>query len=57
MITRRMGDKFEEFKFYFNTKFNEQKESLTKKSKQITKEMQHEVSKQLKQLNSENKMF
>ena len=52
-----MGDRFEEFKSYFNTKFNEQKESLTKKSKQITKETQHEVSKQLKQLNSEYKMF
>ena len=52
-----MEDKFDELKSYFNTKFDEQKESLTKKSKHITKEMQHEVSKQLKQSNSENKML
>ena len=52
-----MEDKFDELKSYFNTKFDEQKESLTKKSKQITKEMRHEVSKQLKQPNSENKML
>ena len=30
MITRRMEDKLEELKSYFNTKFNEQEESLTK---------------------------
>ena len=30
MIRRRMEDKLEELKSYFNTKFNEQEESLTK---------------------------
>ena len=30
MITGRMEDKLEELKCYFNTKFNEQEESLTK---------------------------
>ena len=30
MITRRMEDKLEELKSYFNTKFNEHKESLIK---------------------------
>ena len=65
MITRRMEDKFEELKSYFNTKFNEQEESLTKTfnniiadlKKEITKEIQHEVSKQCKQLDSESKML
>ena len=64
MITRRMEDKSEELKSYFNTKFNEQEESLTKTfnniiadlKKKITKEIQREVSKQCKQLDSENKM-
>ena len=65
MITRRMEDQLEELKSYFNTKFNEQEESLTKTfnniiadlKKEITKEIQHEVSKQCKQLDSENKML
>ena len=30
MITRRMEDKLEELKSYFNTKFNEPEESLIK---------------------------
>ena len=59
-----MEDKLEELKSYFNIKFNEQEEILTKTfnniiaylKKKITKEMQHEVSKQCKQLDSENKM-
>ena len=65
MITRRMEDKLEELKSYFNTKFNEQEESLTKTfnniiadlKNDITKEIQYEVSKQFKQLDSENKML
>ena len=65
MISRKMEDKLEEFKSYFNTKFNEQEESLTKAfnniiadlKKEITKEIQHEVSKQCKQLTFENKML
>ena len=48
-----MEDKLEELKPYFNTKFNEQEESLTKAfnkiiadlKKEIIKEIQHEVSK------------
>ena len=65
MIARRMEDKLEELKSYFNTKFNEQEESLTKTfnniiadlKKEVTKEIQIEVSKQCKQLYSENKML
>ena len=65
MMTRRMEDKLEDLKPYFNTKFNEQEESLTKTfnniiadfKKEITKEIQHEVWKQCKQLDSENKML
>ena len=65
MITRRMEDKLEELKSYFNTKFNEQEESLTKTfnniiadlKKEVTKEILHEVSKHCKQLDSENKML
>ena len=63
MITRRMEDKLEELKSYFNTKFNKLEESQTKTfnnivadlKKEITKEIQHEVSKQSKQLDFENK--
>ena len=65
MIARRMEDKLEELKSYFNTKFNEQEESLTKTfnniiadlKKEVTKEILHEVSKHCKQLDSENKML
>ena len=65
MITRRMEDKLEELKSYFNTKFSEQEESLTQTfnnviadlKKEIIKEIQHEVSKQCKQLDSENNML
>ena len=60
-----MEYKLEELKSYFNTKFNEQEESSTKTfnniipdlKKEITKEIQHEVSKQCKQLDSENKIL
>ena len=57
MIKRRMeNDKLEELKSYFNIKFNEQEESLTKTfnniianlKKEITKEIQHEGTKQCK---------
>ena len=65
MITRRMKDKLEELKSYFNTKFSKHEENLTKTfnnfaadlKKEIAKEIQHEVSKQCKQLDSENKML
>ena len=57
MITRRMGDKLEDLKTYFNTKFNEQEEIRTKSfnniitdpKKEIIKEIQHEILKQYKQ--------
>ena len=60
-----MEDKLEELKSYFNTKFKKQEKSLTRTfnninaglKKEITKEIQHEVSKQCKQLDSENKML
>ena len=65
MITRRMEDNLEQLKYYFNTKFNKQEESLIKTfnniiadyKKEITKEIEQEVSKQCKQLDSENKML
>ena len=57
MITRRMGDKLEDLKTYFNTKFNEQEEIRTKAfnniitdlKREIIKEIQYEVLKQYKQ--------
>ena len=57
MITRRMGDKLEDLKTYFNTKLSEQEEIRTKTfnniitdlKKEIIKEIQHEVLKQYKQ--------
>ena len=54
MITTRMDDdKLEELKAYFNSKFNEQEEKLTKTfnniiddlKKEITVQIQNEVSK------------
>ena len=64
MTTRRMEDKLEELKSYFNTKFSKQEESLTQTfniiadlKKETIKEIQHEVSKQYKQLDSENKLL
>ena len=65
MIIRRMEDKLEQLKSYFNTKFSEQEENLTQTfnniiadlKKEITKKIIHEVSKQYKQLCSENKML
>ena len=58
MITRRMEDKLLELKSYFKTKFNDDEEGLPKilnsvivdLKKEITKETQHEVSKQCKQI-------
>ena len=65
MITRRMEDKLEELKSYFNTKLRVQEESLIQTfnsniadfKKRITKEIQDEISKQCKQPDSENKML
>ena len=60
-----MDDKLEELKAYFNTKFNEQEEKLTKTfnniiydlKKEITVKIQNEVSKGCKEIESENKML
>ena len=65
MITGRMEDKMEGLNSYFNIKFNKQEESLTKTfnnsitdlKKEITKETQHKISKQCKQLDSKNKIL
>ena len=65
MITRRMDDKLKELKACFKSKFNEQEEKLTKISnsiiddlkKEITVQMQNEVSKRCKEIESENKML
>ena len=65
MITGRMEDKMEGLNSYFNIKFNKQEESLTKTfnnsitnlKKEITKETQHKISKQCKQLCSKNKIL
>ena len=60
-----MGDKLEELKSYFNTKFNELEEKLTKTfnniiddlKKVITGQIQNEVSKRCKEIESGNKML
>ena len=60
-----MHDKLEELKAYFNTKFNEQEEKLTRTfnniiddlKKEITVQIQNEVSKRCKEIESENKML
>ena len=60
-----MGDKLEELKAYFNRKFNEQEEIITKTfnnitddlKKEITVQIQNEVSKPCKEIESENKML
>ena len=65
MVTRIMHDKLEELKVYFNTKFNEQEENLTRTfnniiddlQKEVTVQIQNEVSKRCKEIESENKML
>ena len=49
MITRRMEDKLEELKPFFNTKFNEQEESLTKTFNNIVADLK---KRSLKKYNS-----
>ena len=48
MITRRMDDKLEELKSYFNTKFNEQAENLTKTFNDIIADLKKEITKRSK---------
>ena len=65
MITRRMDDKLEKLKAYFISKFNEQEEKLTQTfnniiddlKKEIMVQIQNEVSKWSKGIESENKML
>ena len=47
MISRRMEDKLEELKSYFNTKFNEQEKSLTKTFNNIIVDLEKEITKDL----------
>ena len=64
MISRRMDDKLEELKAYFSSKFSEQEDILTKTFKNIIDDLkeeimvqiQNKVSKQSKEIASENKM-
>ena len=65
MITIRMDNKLEELKAHLNTKSNEQEEKLTKTfnnivddlKKEIIRQIQNEVSKLCKEIESENKML
>ena len=65
MITRRMDDKLEELKTYFNSKFNKQEEKLTKifnsiiddLTKEITIQIQNKVSKRCKEIELGSKML
>ena len=65
MITRRMDDKLEELKTYFNSKFNKQEEKLTKifnsiiddLTKEITIQIQNKDSKRCKEIESGSKML
>ena len=62
MITRKMAEKFEELKCYFNAKMSE---NLTKVfnnvlndlRKEITKQIQNEIKSHCKYLESENQML
>ena len=65
MISRRMDDKLEELKAYFSSKFSEQEDTLTKTfnniiddlKEEIMVQIQNKVSKQSKEIESENKML
>ena len=65
MITRKMEDKIEELKNYFNEKLSSQEQSLTYTfnalindlKAEITKEIKRKVSKQHEKLVSQNKML
>ena len=65
MITRKMEEKFEELKCYFNAKMSEQEENLTKVLNNVlndlreetTKQIQNEIKSHCKHLESENQML
>ena len=60
-----MDDKLEELKAYFSSKFSEQEDTLTKTfnniiddfKEEIMVQIQNKVSKQSKEIESENKML
>ena len=45
MITRKMGEKIEELKCYFNTKMSEQEENLTKVFNNVLSDPRGEIKK------------
>ena len=65
MITRKMEEKLDELKRYFNTKLTEQEENLTAVfnnllnnfRKEISKEVKNEVNKQCKHIKFGNKFL
>ena len=59
MITRKMEEKFEELKCYFNAKMSEQEENLTKVFNNVLNDLREEITKQIhcKHLESENQML
>ena len=65
MLTRKMENKIEELKCFFNSKLQQQEETLTKifhaliadLKKGISQEIQKEVTKQCRELETENKML
>ena len=65
MITRRMDDKLQELKTYFNLKFNKQEKKFTKTfndiiydlKEKIAVQIQNKFSKRCKEIESENKML
>ena len=65
MITRKMEEKLEELKCYFNAKISEKEENLTKVfnnvlndlRKEITKQIQNKTKSHCNQLESENQML
>ena len=65
MLTRKMENKIEELKCFFNSKLQQQEETLTKifhaliadLKNEISQEIKKEVTKQCTELESENKML
>ena len=47
MIIRRMEDKLEQLKSYFNTKFSEQEENLTQTFNNIIADLKKEITKKI----------
>ena len=47
MITRKIEQKFEELKCYFNAEMSEQEENLTKVLNNVLNDLQKEITKQI----------